>query len=68
MKLGEITLTAASIMPMAPRGVEVIAGITNDPVFGPLVAFGSGGVIEIDLYRQVLFIVDVLEAALLSEQ
>ncbi len=40
-----LTLTAASVMPMAQPGVEVLAGITTDQVFGPLVAFGSGGVL-----------------------
>jgi acetyl coenzyme A synthetase (ADP forming)-like protein len=39
----EITLAAATVMPMAKAGIEVLAGITHDPVFGPLVAFGSGG-------------------------
>jgi len=28
---------------MARQGVEVLAGITHDAVFGPLVAFGTGG-------------------------
>ena len=26
------------------RGVELLAGVVQDPVFGPLVAFGPGGV------------------------
>ncbi len=38
-----MTLEAASISPMVKAGVEVLAGITLDPVFGPLVAFGTGG-------------------------
>ena len=49
-----VALAAASVSPMAPRGVEVIAGITNDPVFGPLVAFGSGGVM-VELLDDVVF-------------
>ena len=28
---------------MAPTGVELLAGVTTDPVFGPLVIFGAGG-------------------------
>src|SRR5204862_4203622 len=31
------------VQPMA-GGVELLAGIVQDPVFGPLVAFGPGGV------------------------
>ena len=29
---------------MAPEGVEVLVGVTEDPVFGPLIAFGLGGI------------------------
>jgi acetyl coenzyme A synthetase (ADP forming)-like protein len=32
------------IQPMIAGGVETIVGITHDPLFGPLVAFGIGGV------------------------
>jgi acetate---CoA ligase (ADP-forming) len=49
-----VALAAAGVTPMAARGVEVIAGITNDPVFGPLVAFGSGGVL-VELLDDVIF-------------
>ncbi|WP_455599533.1 acetate--CoA ligase family protein [Cloacibacillus sp.] len=37
------------IYPMLKMGKEVIIGLTNDPTFGPLVAFGMGGV-----YTEVL--------------
>jgi acetate---CoA ligase (ADP-forming) len=32
------------VQPMIPNGAELLAGIVQDPVFGPLVAFGPGGV------------------------
>jgi acetyl coenzyme A synthetase (ADP forming)-like protein len=35
---------AVVIQPMIDGGVETIVGATEDPVFGPLVAFGLGGI------------------------
>jgi acyl-CoA synthetase (NDP forming) len=32
------------VQPMVRGGVEVMAGVTQDPLFGPLVAFGLGGI------------------------
>jgi acetyl coenzyme A synthetase (ADP forming)-like protein len=32
------------VQPMISGGVELLAGIVQDPVFGPLVAFGPGGI------------------------
>ena len=32
------------VQPMVQGGVELLAGVVEDPVFGPLVAFGPGGV------------------------
>jgi acetyl coenzyme A synthetase (ADP forming)-like protein len=34
----------ALVQPMVAPGVELIAGVTHDPIFGPLVIFGMGGV------------------------
>jgi hypothetical protein len=39
---------------LVKSGVEVFAGITHDPVFGPLVAFGAGGSL-IELLDDVAF-------------
>jgi acyl-CoA synthetase (NDP forming) len=33
------------VQPMLKGGAELLAGIVQDPVFGPLVAFGPGGVL-----------------------
>ncbi|MBO0786799.1 MAG: acetate--CoA ligase family protein, partial [Actinobacteria bacterium] len=37
-------LTGALVQPMVADGTEVIIGVVQDPVFGPLVVFGPGGV------------------------
>jgi acyl-CoA synthetase (NDP forming) len=47
---GEVRVAAERIgcpvivQPMVKGGVELLAGVAQDPVFGPLVAFGPGGV------------------------
>jgi acetate---CoA ligase (ADP-forming) len=33
------------VQPMLQGGVELLAGLVQDPLFGPLVAFGAGGVL-----------------------
>lgn len=42
------------VAPMAPRGVETIIGVQNDPVFGPVVMFGLGGVF-VEVLKDVTF-------------
>ena len=42
------------IQPMISGGVETIVGIAHDPVFGPLVAFGIGGV-NVEVFGDVRF-------------
>ena len=37
-------MQGALVQPMIVGGVECIVGVVNDPVFGPLIAFGLGGV------------------------
>jgi acyl-CoA synthetase (NDP forming)/RimJ/RimL family protein N-acetyltransferase len=37
-------LTGVQVEPMLSRGVEVLVGVVQEPVFGPLVVFGLGGV------------------------
>ncbi len=39
-----IRMSAAVLQPMVTGGTEVIIGVVQEPVFGPLVVFGLGGV------------------------
>ncbi|GAA3746964.1 bifunctional acetate--CoA ligase family protein/GNAT family N-acetyltransferase [Salinactinospora qingdaonensis] len=36
-------MRGALVQPMAESGVEVLCGVVQEPVFGPLVVFGAGG-------------------------
>jgi acyl-CoA synthetase (NDP forming) len=42
------------VQPMLESGVEVMVGVTQDPLFGPLVAFGLGG-IHVEILADVCF-------------
>lgn len=42
------------VQAMVRGGVEVMAGVTHDPLFGPLVAFGLGG-IHVEILADVCF-------------
>ncbi len=42
------------IQPMVSGGVEVMVGVTEDPLFGPLIAFGLGG-IYVEVLKDVNF-------------
>jgi acyl-CoA synthetase (NDP forming) len=41
------------VQPMAPRGVEMFVGAKRDPAFGPVIAFGTGGV-QLELWNDVV--------------
>ncbi len=42
------------VAPMAGKGVETIIGVSRDPVFGPAVMFGLGGV-HVEVLKDVAF-------------
>lgn len=47
-------MTAVMVQAMAPPGVETIVGLIDDPAFGPLIMFGSGGV-AVELFADRAF-------------
>jgi acetyl coenzyme A synthetase (ADP forming)-like protein len=51
-KLG--AMDGVLVQPMIARGVEVMVGVTQDPSFGPLIAFGLGG-IHVEILKDVCF-------------
>ena len=59
------------VQPMISGGTELLAGLVQDPVFGPLVAFGPGGVLA-ELIGQASFriapLTDVDAEELVSEE
>ncbi len=44
-RAGDAALEGYLVQAMAPPGVEMIAGVVQDPHFGPVVACGAGGVL-----------------------
>jgi acetyltransferase len=50
----QATLLGVHVQRMAPSGQDVIIGAVQDPQFGPLVMFGSGGV-EVEGLKDVAF-------------
>ena len=54
-QLASVGMTASGfvIQPMVPSGIEMIVGVTHDPVFGPIVVCGTGGVL-VELLKDVV--------------
>jgi acyl-CoA synthetase (NDP forming) len=47
-------MTSVLVQQMVPRGTEMIVGAIQDPLFGPLIACGTGGVL-VDLLADTVF-------------
>lgn len=50
----ELELNQFLIEEMAPKGVEVVIGVSKDKTFGPVLMFGLGGVF-VELFKDVAF-------------
>ncbi|MDQ3212984.1 MAG: GNAT family N-acetyltransferase [Acidobacteriota bacterium] len=55
-------MTAVLVQRMVPRGVEMIVGAVQDPLFGPLIACGTGGVL-VDVLADTTFRLHPLTAS-----
>ena len=53
LELAGLKGTGFIIQPMAPPGIEMLVGVTHDPVFGPIVVCGAGGVL-VELLKDVV--------------
>lgn len=45
--------TGFILQPMVPSGIEMLVGVTHDPVFGPILVCGAGGVL-VELLKDVV--------------
>jgi acetyl coenzyme A synthetase (ADP forming)-like protein len=54
-------MTAVLVQRMVPKGVEMIVGAVKDPLFGPLIACGTGGVL-VDVLADTSFRLQPLTA------
>jgi acetyl coenzyme A synthetase (ADP forming)-like protein len=55
-------MTAVLVQQMVPQGVEMIVGALHDPVFGPVVACGTGGIL-VDVLADTAFRLHPLSAS-----
>ena len=55
-------MTSALVQQMVPHGVEMIVGALHDPLFGPLIACGTGGVL-VDVVADTAFRLHPLNAS-----
>ncbi|WP_234418876.1 acetate--CoA ligase [Parazoarcus communis] len=47
-------IRGALVTPMAKKGTEVIIGVSRDPIFGPVLMFGLGGIF-VEILKDVAF-------------
>ncbi len=53
-KIPDASIEGIAVQEMAPQGIEVIVGSTEDPQFGPTMMFGLGGIF-VEIMKDVSF-------------
>jgi acyl-CoA synthetase (NDP forming) len=53
-RLPDAVIDGISVQPMAKPGIEVVAGLTRDRTFGPVIMFGLGGIF-VEVLNDVAF-------------
>lgn len=59
-QFGEQAMEGLILQPMMTEGTEVMIGVDEDPLFGPILMFGRGG-IHVELIRDLAFRITPLE-------
>ncbi|WP_286228575.1 acetate--CoA ligase family protein [Neobacillus mesonae] len=50
----DAVINGVTVHEMLPKGTEVIVGVSNDPVFGPVIMFGLGGIF-VETFKDISF-------------
>jgi acyl-CoA synthetase (NDP forming) len=50
----QATISGALVAPMVTGGVETVLGVHRDPIFGPMIMFGIGGIF-VEVFHDVVF-------------
>ena len=59
-------INGVSVQEMVPKGVEMLLGVKNDPIFGPAVMVGVGGVF-VEIFKDVALRLAPLDKAAVEE-